>query len=206
MDKHWSKIELAHLKRHAEDQSVEELAQRFHTDTEAVQKKLDELGLISSHSAQTDSDTLKSYEAALRLLHDGQWKKAAKQFEELIKHADQQQIIDRSRQNLLICQSHLEEAGDAADPYLAAVFEKNNGNFEAALELCQAQGATDTDEKFAYLEASIQALAGEEDQALELLETAIRLNPKNRVHAYHDSDFHDLRSNEGFSSLINANA
>jgi tetratricopeptide (TPR) repeat protein len=206
MEKHWSKIELSHLKRHADDQSVEELAQRFHTDVEAVRLKLAELGLDSNTSAQTDAATFKEYEEALEQLHEGKWGKAAEAFKALIQNADHQQIVDRARQNLLVCERYLEEPREGEDPYLVAVFEKNNGNFSEALELCQAQGAALNDEKYAYLEASIQALAGEEDQALELLETAIRLQPKNRVHAYHDSDFKDLRGTEQFSSLISADA
>ena len=78
------------------------------------------------------------------------------------------------------------EGAEDTDPYLSAVFEKNNGNLEQALELCQQQGATDKDERYTYLMASIQALAGAEDEALDLLQAAIRLEPKNRVHAYHD--------------------
>jgi len=206
MEKHWSKIELSYLKRHADNQSVEELAQRFHTDAEAVRLKLTELGLDSNSSAQMDADTFEDYEVALKLLHERQWEKAAERFKALAQNADHQQIVDRSRQNILVCERYLEEPQECKDPYLTAVVEKNNGNLTAALELCQAQGATLTDEKYAYLEASIQALAGEQDQALELLETAIRLQPKNRIHAYHDSDFKDLRGTEQFSSLLSADA
>ena len=48
MEKRWSKAEIAHLKRSAEKQSAEELAQRFRTDTETVRRKLAQLGLGSA--------------------------------------------------------------------------------------------------------------------------------------------------------------
>ena len=206
MEKLWSKTEIAHLKRHANSQSLEELAQRFHTDTKTVQLKLEELGLTSGGASRgSDVDAaLENYEKALAKLHEGAWGEAAKLFEAVIGEADHSQMIDRAQQNLVICQQRLDEGSISEDPYLAAVFEKNRGNLDLALDHCR-KGAAE-DERFVYLEASIQALAGEEDQALDLLEKAIGLEPKNRVHAYHDPDFQDLQENEGFRGLLSAGA
>ena len=53
-----------------------------------------------------------------------------------------------------------------------------------------------------YLAASLKALDGDAEQALELLARAIELEPRNRVHAYHDPDFRELRDADGFSSLL----
>ena len=207
MEKRWSKTELSYLKKNAE-QSLEELAQRFHTDNETVRRKLEELGLLNQGGGGGADAALEQYEAALELLYAGKWDKAAELLETVVADADHLQLSDRARQSLGICKAKLTEAedGNGGDPYLRAVIEKNQGNLERALELCRAGGDSQKDEKFAYLEASIQALAGETEEALKLLETAVDLEPKNRVHAYHDPDFQELRGNEELSKLLSASA
>ncbi len=204
MDKLWSKAEIAHLKRNAESQSVEELAQRFHTDSDTVRRKLEELGLGAMESSNEAAEAvLANYGKALELLYSEEYAQAGELLEGVIADADNVQIADRARQHLTICQARTQEDSGENDPYLTAVFEKNNGNLDQALELCQ-EGGSDDDERYAYLMASIQALAGAEDEALELLEAAIRLEPKNRVHAYHDPDFEALRGHEEFVQLVQA--
>ncbi len=204
MEKLWSKAEIAHLKRNASSQSAEELALRFHTDTETVRRKLEELGLGSMDSSTEAAEaTLADFGRALELLHAQEYRQAAELLEKVADNAQSIQLADRARQHLKICRSQTDEASENGDSYLNAVFEKNNGNLEQALALCQ-QKTVDDDERYAYLMASIQALAGAEDKALELLEDAIRLEPKNRVHAYHDPDFEALRGREEFVQLVQA--
>ncbi len=203
MEKRWSKTETSYLKRHAKNSSLEDLARRLHTDVETIRRKLVELRLLSegsSGSSETGA-VLDHYAEALRLLHEKDWGEAAERLERVVAGADNPQLADRARQSLEVCRQRLAEAPPAEDRYLQAVFEKNRGNLEAALELCLA-GKVDKEERYAYLAASIQALTGAEEEALEHLATAIRLDPKNRVHAYHDPDFQALRGQEGFSSLL----
>ncbi len=205
MEKLWSKAEVAHLKRKADSQSIEELAQRFHTDTATVRLKLEELGLGSLDATAADAEAaLKSFGEALELLYGREYQQAAELLEKVAGSAEDVQLADRARQHLEICLARTAEDTGNGDPYLRAVFEKNNGNLEQALELCQQQEAADDDERYAYLMASIQALAGADEEALGLLEAAIRLEPKNRVHAYHDPDFESLRDSEEFTQLVQA--
>lgn len=208
MDKLWSKSEIAHLERHADSQNLTELAQRFHTDTDTVRKKMDELGLASSStSAEMMDAAMKKFEEGVQLLYDKKYEAAATAFEQSIAESDTRQLSDRARQYLQICRDRTEEADVGDDPYLAAVYEKNSGNLDAASELCKKQGkAVETEEKYAYLMASVHALAEEEDEALSHLARAIELEPKNRVHAYHDPDFASLRGREEFSRLLGSGA
>lgn len=203
MEKRWSKTELTHLKRYVNSQTAEELAQRFHTDVDTVRRKIEELHLgdgAPGSSAESDEE-LRLFEEALKLIFSKEWEKAAKIFEQLESSADHSQLVDRARQFLAVCRERI--GGDKFDtePYLQAVFEKNQGKFADALEICKKHGSSE-EERFVYLEASLHALDGAEEEALKLLTEAIRLDPKNRVHAYHDPDFQNLRGTEEFSSLL----
>ena len=201
MEKRWSKTEIAHLKRNAGTQTLEELAQRFHTDSEAVRRKIEELQLVTSEYASSNDAAIERYAEALKLIYSQEWQPAAECLESLIADADQPELLDRARQFLLICQRQLAEPEEIKDPYLYAVFEKNRGNLEAALELCEKQDG----ERYIYLMASIKALAGDEEEALSLLADAIRSEPKNRVYAYHDPDFRHLHGQEEFTRLVASN-
>lgn len=202
MAKRWSKAEVTHLKRHAASAGLEELAQKLHTDVASVRRKLEELGLTAQGEPETAAEGLEDYAEALRLMHDGKWKKAVPLLEKVVAETDNRQLADRARQSLETCRRHTAPEVEDADPYLQAVYEKNRGNVAAAFELCRSLDKPEKDERSAYLLASLHSLAGSPDEALEHLKTAIRLEPKNRVHAYHDPDFAELRGREEFASLI----
>jgi len=203
MEKRWSKTEITYLKRHAASASVEELAHRLHTDPKSLRHKLNELGLTPTQSYQPEAEAaLEHYAEAVKLLQERRYPEAAERFATVITEADQRQLIDRARQHLEICRRQTEELPPEADPYLQAVFEKNRGNLEAAQEMCAQLAPAEKNERTAYLLASLQALSGSAEEALETLATAIRLEPKNRVHAYHDPDFAELRGNPEFTELL----
>ena len=199
MEKRWSKTEIAHLKRHAADKSLEELAQKVHTDTETVRRKLAELGLTRAGGSELDNE-LERFNKAVELFHNKQWKAARTELEGVIAGSDTLELVDRAHQYLGICRRHTDPAPEWEDPYLHAVFEKNEGRLEDALRICEKHA--DRDERFTYLLASLRALVGEPETAIEHLAEAIRLEPKNRVHAYHDPDFADLRGREEFAKLL----
>jgi len=200
--KRWQKAELAYLKRNAATQSPEDLARRFHTDTATVTAKLDDLGLGEDHAETASDPDIARYEAALRLLHDRKWVEAAAAFETLGETTVSRRLRALAQQHLAASRRMIEDeqAVDDADPYLKAVLLKNRGAYDEALALCSS--ATDDNERMAFLAASVQALRGETEPALALLEDAIRLEPKNRVHAFHDPDFNALRQLDAFQALL----
>jgi tetratricopeptide (TPR) repeat protein len=205
MDKLWSKTETAHLKRYADQQSLEELAQRFHTDTETVRRKMQELGLAAgSQEPEQVDETLIQLEEALRALHAHRWQEAEGLFQKLIDTADHQHLTERSRQYLTICRNRLNKVQPSEDAYLQAVFLKNQGKFDEALELVKRQGKAADDERWTFLAGSLHALGGRDDEALALIAKSIELNPHNRVQAYHDPDLSSLRGRDGFTSLLRA--
>ncbi|MEM6794399.1 MAG: hypothetical protein AAF725_10475 [Acidobacteriota bacterium] len=204
MDKLWSKSEITHLKRNSDRQSLEELAERFHTDTETVRLKIEELGLAASSSDMADQ-AVEDFTAGVEALFAKDSAKAADLFEKVIGEAEGRQLRDRAKQYLQVCRDRLASDPPLENPYLEAVGAKNRGDLEQALALCTEHGDVEGDEKFAYLSASVKAL-GEEDEegALADLARAIELEPRNRVHAYHDPDFDSLRGSEVFGELIKA--
>jgi len=161
--------------------------------------------------AAVDS-SLQAYTEALEALHRKSWAKAAQLFASVVESSDLPEMRERARQYLAACR--LQEAqheaksgkkhrddGDA-DPYLRAVVDKNRGDLDAALALCRQGGADQKDERFAYLAASIHAVQGRIDEAAQALSRAVELSSKNRIHAFHDPDFAELRGNPSFRPIF----
>ncbi len=152
---------------------------------------------------------LDAFTKALDAFHKRDWAKAAELFEATLAESDRLDLSDRARQYLAATRQKLPAPGakgkakaDDADPFLRAVYDKNRGDAVAALDLCRKEGRDQKDERFAYLAASIQAAEGRIDEAVQALSRAIELNPKNRVHAFHDSDFAELRKDRDHRQLF----
>ncbi len=148
------------------------------------------------------------YEAGIRAMYRQRWAEAAKLFRRVIEGRDggEAELQERAQQQLHICEDKLggERGRQEEDPFLLAVVRKNAGEYDEALALCTRGGRQSKDERFAYLAASIHALRGEGEEAARFLELAIDLNPKNRVHAFHDPDFQTLRERGALGGLIRA--
>jgi tetratricopeptide (TPR) repeat protein len=168
----------------------------------------------SAKAAQpTDGDpALDALSQGLAALQGKDWAKAVTLFETVVREADRPEVRDRARQYLTASRQKAEAGGDAkpakgagsevADPYLQAVYEKNRGNLAEVLEISHKGGRDQKDERFAYLTATVHAIEGRWDEATQALTKAIELNPKNRVHAFHDPDFAELRKNRDLRPLF----
>lgn len=148
-----------------------------------------------------------AYAQGLVALQKKQWAQAVDLFTKSIAAADRPEVKDRAGQLLAAASQHLAGDGEKAkkgddDPYLLAVYEKNRGHLAQALELCKKGGRDQKDERFAYLAASIHAMEGKLDEAVAALGKAIEMNPKNKVHAFHDPDFADLRRSREHRSVF----
>ncbi len=152
----------------------------------------------AARAESIDALPLELYERGIRAMYGQRWSAAARLFARVAAAADEPELQERARQQLAACRAKQEEETDqrppADDPFLLAVFHKNRGSYGEALQLCARGGRQSKDERFAYLAASIHALSGREEEAARFLELAIELNPKNRVHAFHDPDFAPLRA------------
>ena len=210
MAKTWQQSEIGYLNRYAGTKTLAELARRFEADEAKVLAKLVELGLRTKDGkpeAETEADPVfEVYEAALGHLYKGRWEKAAKLFDRVAGESDQPELAARARQLLAAARRRAAEAeggdGPSDDPFLAAVYQRNRGDLTAAMRICRAGGRQHKDERFAYLEAALLALEGREEEAADALARAVELNPKNRVHAFHDPDFAGLRAKSEHAALF----
>jgi len=156
--------------------------------------------------------SLEALTQGLAALQAKDWAKAVKHFERAVEQSDQSEVTDRARQFLTVSRQRAQgsakpagakgAAAEESDPYLQAVYEKNRGNFQAALEISRKGGQDQKDERFAYLAASIHAVESRWDDATQALTRAVELNPKNRIHAFHDPDFAELRKNRDLRPLF----
>jgi len=209
MAKRWQKSEISYLQRYGKTKPADELARRFKTDVKTVRAKLAELapagGKKAAAAAEPADPTLTAYTDAVKAMHKQDWAKAVRLFQKLVGDDDRPEIAARALQYLAAARQRLEaETGKAGheDAYLKAVFEKNRGNLAAALEICRRGGREKKDERFAYLAASIHALENRPEEAAQAIALAVELNPKNRIHAYHDDDFAELRKDREFRHLL----
>lgn len=160
---------------------------------------------VRRSAADPDLDALT---AGLAALQNKDWAKAAELLEQAVTQTDRPEVRERARQLLAVSRQKAQEAGGKtaqepdSDPYLLAVYEKNRGNFRAVLDFCGKDKRAEKDERFAYMLASIHALEGRTEEAAQALVKAVELNPKNRIHAFHDPDFAELRKNRDYRPLF----
>jgi len=145
----------------------------------------------------------RDYERAIEQFHRRQLEEAGKLFEQFLeKHPDEKEFGDRARRYLAACRAgRMNGFTDGEDPFYAAVFEKNRGNLDKALELLKrSRGAGDG--RTHYLAACCHALAGDSEQALSNLRKAVAADSQNRIQARLETDLSSLRGSPEFSEIV----
>jgi tetratricopeptide (TPR) repeat protein len=203
MSKRWQKVEVQYLTKHATSKTVEELAERFHTDAAEVSAKLKELGLIddpNGTSGDQEAAALAAFESGLAALFAQQHAAALESFRTAAAIGDEYpDLAARSRQYLEVAARKLAEAPEP-DPFAVAVWSKNTGDLQGAL--AHAAPLAGKDERFTYLAAATSSLAGDTARALDYLAKAIEMMPRNRRFAANDPDFEALRGDASFAALV----
>lgn len=207
MAKRWKKEEITYLKRYAKKRTLEELAARFDVEADKVEEKLSELGLKTSDGMGkidlSDDPQVKLYEKGIEAAHDGKWGEAKKAFRRVVEESDLAEVVERAQQYLAVCERHAADGdGDVDDAYLEAVLQLNRGELDTVEETCARGGRREKDDRFAYLAAVVAALREDHETARQYLETAIELNPRNRIQAKHDLDLAEARSEGAFDELL----
>lgn len=209
MAKRWKPLELTYMKRYAAKRELAELAERFKTDTDTVEAKLTEMGLAARDMVVApnlaEDPSVQLFEKAVKATYKKRWRQAAKLLEQVRRETDLPSLAEQARRYLRVCEERLTTSRPKADPFLEAVFLRNRGELDGALEVCKRGGRAAKDERFAYLAAAIHAVQGDHAQAGELLGKAIEADSRNRVVATRDEDFESLRRDPDFSALFAAN-
>lgn len=204
--KKWQQAESEELERIAASSTLAELAERFKTDVDNVRAQLDELGLTSAEGLATpqiyDDPLVQQLGEGMQKMYAGKWQEALKLLEPVADNRDILSVAERARQLVHVCHARLAPPKDeAGDPFLHAVYLKNQGRLAEVHELCQKKDHQ-RDERFVYLLASLHALGARLKDAAADLARAIEMNPKNRVYAYHDPDFEGLRQHKEYAYLF----
>lgn len=155
-----------------------------------------------SETKKRDRDpAVEAFEGAVKDLYQGKLEEAGRKFETLAA-TDLPELAASARQYLAVVRARMAKAPAPreGDPYVEAVVLKNKGHLSEALELCRANG--NRDDRFLYLAASIHALLDRPSEAVQVLSQAIAANPVNRVHAFHDPDFAELRQRSELAGIF----
>ena len=216
----WTDDDARWLKANYGRMDSQTLSKKLGLSLEDLDKKIRQLKLQAPEPEQRkapatlkeavreSSAARKEYEKAIELFHKRHFDDAARRFEELIeKHPDEKEFLDRSRMYLTACRNGKKAKAAATETpeeiYHAAVFEKNRGNVEKALELLRkSAGKKDGDGRVHYLAACCFALQGDLEQSLQSLKKAIAADDHNRIQARLEADLTALRGMQGFTELV----
>ena len=152
-----------------------------------------------------DAGLVSDFEEGLGHLHSGRWATAEKAFRRVAESNGGSSLAERCRRFIEVCERRRSKQPTVAeDAYLSAVIAKNGGDLDEAMEYCNRGGLKGRDQRFAYLAATVEAARGNAAEAVKLLERAIEMDGKNRVHAFWDPDFAEVREDPELNGIFEA--
>jgi len=221
MNRKWTDDDTRWLKANFARLDVQKISYQLGVSLEEIQKRVKALKLAvpkpavarkapsSLKEAKKElSAARKEYEKAMDAFHKRRFDEAARRFEDVVeKYPDEKEFRDRAKMYLAACRNGKKTRagapGDAEDLYHVAVFEKNRGNLDKALDLLKkTAGRRDGDGRLHYLAACCHALSGDVDQAITNLKKAIAADDQNRIQARLDTDLAALRSHQSFAEIV----
>lgn len=223
MAKRWAEADLRFLRDNAATMDTQALAERLGARVDEVEKKVDQLGLtapdagsaLKQHSSfremfRHSEAARREYEKGAAALQKKKYDEAEKHFRALTEqYGDEKELADRARLYLSVCEKHKAASARAVpesqDPYYLGLFEKNRGNWGAAIEELK-KASRRPDGRVAFLLACCYAQTGEPEKALEALERAIAIDELNRQFARRDPDLEPVRQRPEFQNLTAATA
>lgn len=193
MAKRWKQEDVTYLKRYAAQRSLEELAERFNTDEGTVEKKLVDLGLAAQGSERAryvEDPAVEALKKGVQALQAGKEDQARKALEEALE-SHLPEVVGKARSYLRRLELPSSER-QADDPYIRAVYDRNQGDYESVLNAARWGGRWDKEGRFALLAAAALAAQGEFDEARERLNVAFELDPETVSKAKYDPDLAQL--------------
>jgi tetratricopeptide (TPR) repeat protein len=163
-------------------------------------------GVVSESADAARAHTLAQYEAALRLLQQGNYEEAHTAFNNMLASSPAD-LAERIRMYINACVQQISKGktqfATPEERYDYAISLINGGNYEdARVELKKIIGENSRADYAFYGLAILASMTGDGHTCLEHLTEAIHLNAKNRIQARADSDFQDMADDPRFTELL----
>ena len=163
-------------------------------------------GAVSTSADGQRTQALARYEAALRLMQDGKFDKAAAAFQQLLATCPAE-LAERIRMYINACTQQASRSESkfhsCEERFDYAISLLNDGNYEDARSHLKTILAENACADYAFYGLAVLAsMTGDAHTCLEHLTEAIRLNPRNRIQARADSDFQDMADDPRFTELL----
>jgi len=157
-------------------------------------------------ASQPDAATLHHYQSALQLLQQAKFEKALVAFEKLLGTAPVP-LAERCRMYVTACHRELAksklEFATPEEQYDYAISLLNTDYYEEAREqFNEILGGHPAADYALYGLAVLDAITGQVEECLEHLTRAIEGNPRNRLQARTDTDFHSMQDDPRFTELL----
>jgi len=163
-------------------------------------------GKVKIVANQAHQQSLQAYQTGLQLMQEGKFEKARAILEKLIATAPPE-LLERIRMYLAVCTNNLQKAArtfsSPEEQYDYAISKLNTGDYEEARDQFESilRNYPDSDYAF-YGLAVLESMTGQVEECIEHLGKAIQLNPRNRIQARTDADFHDMIEDPRFTELL----
>jgi len=152
------------------------------------------------------AQALQNYEAGVRALQERKFEKAKGLLQKVLSGPDKS-LSDRAAVHTHTCDQHLVEPvlqfKTPEEHFDYAVSLMNTGDYVTAGEHIQRVLKQQPKADYAlYGLAALNCLTGRVEDALKMLDEAIRANPSLRFQARNDSDFQNLAEDPRFTELL----
>jgi tetratricopeptide (TPR) repeat protein len=163
-------------------------------------------GKVRTVANQAHQQSLQAYQTGFLLMQEGKFEKARAVFEKLIASGPAE-VLERCRVYLTVCQAKLNESerhfASLEEQYDYAVSLLNTGDYDEARDHFELILRSNPSADYAhYGLAALESMTGQAEDCLEHLARAIQLNPKVRLQARTDSDFHNMVDDPRFTELL----
>ncbi len=163
-------------------------------------------GKVKTVANPTHQQSLQAYQSGFQLMQEGKFEKARAVFEKLIATGPPE-MLERCRVYLSVCQNKLKEStrtfASPEEQYDYAISLLNTGDYDEARDHFELILRDTPSADYAhYGLAALESMTGQTEECLEHMALAIRLNPRNRIQARTDTDFHDMIEDPRFTELL----
>ena len=163
-------------------------------------------GKVSTVDNPSHQQSLQAYQTGIQLMQEGKFEKARAVFEKLIATGPVE-VLERCRVYLTVCHSKLTEStrnfASHEEQYDYAISLLNTGDYSEARDHFELILDRNPSADYAYYGlAALNSMTGQVEECLDNMAKAIELNPRNRIQARTDTDFHNMIEDPRFTELL----